>query len=260
MSFPNVIFGDYGDEKVAQSTKIGNLPLGTLMVLPDGRKFRHAQASALVAGNVIVGNVAGVASHGAVSGSGLLASATTTYNAIGDTAVHVTMAGTVATLNQYTDGFLNVTSSAGVGYVYKIKGNKSAASVSDLEITLEGSDPLKVAFAAGSTAVTLRKNPYKDSTILSRSATVGTLQGVTPVAVSANFYFWVQRGGPCGVKNGGTVFTNGTPVICSSVVSGSGMAAGSAYTVANLWGPEFIGIALEVATAAEPALVDLRLE
>ena len=54
MSYPNVIYGDYGDEKVAQSTKIGNLPLGQLMVLPDGRKFRHAQASAtaLVAGDL----------------------------------------------------------------------------------------------------------------------------------------------------------------------------------------------------------------
>ena len=44
MSFPNVIYGDYGDEKVAQSTKIGSLPLGQLMILPDGRAFRHTRA------------------------------------------------------------------------------------------------------------------------------------------------------------------------------------------------------------------------
>ncbi|KKL16382.1 hypothetical protein LCGC14_2496170, partial [marine sediment metagenome] len=55
MAFPNVIYGRYGDEKVAQSTKIGGLPLGQEMVLPDGREFRHScaqTAAALVAGKL----------------------------------------------------------------------------------------------------------------------------------------------------------------------------------------------------------------
>lgn len=263
MSFPNVIYGDYGDEKLAQSAKINNMPLGQLMILPDGRKFRHAQsnsATALTAGQ-IVGTIAGVAGHGAVSASGLLASATTTYNAIGATTVHVACTAAVATVDQYADGFLNVQKSAGLGHTYRIASNLSAASTgADLAITLESSDPLKVAWAAGSTAVSLRKSPFKDATIWSNSAAVAPPMGIAPVAVSTSFYFWAQRGGPASVRVAGTAITDGTPVVCSSVTSGSAMPATSAYTVANLWGSFPIGIALETTAGSECALVDLTLE
>ena len=263
MSYPNVIYGDFGDEKVAQSAKIGTLPLGQLMILPDGRVFRHAQANsaaALVAG-ALVGAIAGEAGHGAVSASGLLASATTTYNTIGAITVHVACTKAVATLDQYADGFLNVQKSAGLGHVYRIKSNKSAASTgADLEIELYPEDPLVVAWAAGSTAVSLRKSPYTDATIWSTSAAVAPPIGIVPVAVSASFFFWAQRGGVASVRQSATAITDGTPVVCSSVTSGSVMPATSAYTVANLWGSFPIGVALETATGSDCALVDLTLE
>jgi len=41
---PNIQYGDYGDEKVTSSTRIGGLPLGAKMVFLDGREFRHAKA------------------------------------------------------------------------------------------------------------------------------------------------------------------------------------------------------------------------
>ena len=55
MGIPSIIYGDYGDEKVTSSTKIGNLPLGQLMRLPDGRKYRHARSggTALAVGQVL---------------------------------------------------------------------------------------------------------------------------------------------------------------------------------------------------------------
>ncbi len=260
MAYPNVIYGDYGQEKVAQSTKIGNHPLGKKMILPDGREFVHAQASAALVSGVIVGTIAGLAAHGAVSASGLVASATATYNLAGATVAHVACVGAVATLDQYEGGLLNVQKSAGLGHTYKIASNKAAASTgADLEIGLELSDPIKVAWAAGSTAVSLRKSPFKDATVWSTSAAVAPPIGVTPVAVSAAFYFWAQRKGPASVRTSATTITDGTPVVCSSVTSGSAMPATSAYTVANLWGSFPIGVAMETCTGAECALVYLNL-
>ena len=143
MEYPNVIYGDYGDEKVAQSTKIGDLPLGQLMVLPDGRKFRHAKAggTALSAG-IIVGASAGSAGHGNLAGTFLKASATTTRNLKGDRVVYLATSRAAFTKDQFADGYLNVqgpAASSYIGHVYKIEANDSAAANSgsgDLKIKL----------------------------------------------------------------------------------------------------------------------------
>jgi len=259
MSFPSVIFGDYGDEKTAQSTKIGNLPLGMEMTLPDGRRFAHAQASAALGAGVIVGTIAGTVGHGNGSTFGLIASATATYNAVGDTTVRVACVSAAATLDQYADGFVNVQKSAGIGEVYRVKSNKVAASTGvELEIELYPQDALKTAWTAGSTTIALRKSPYKDATVYSTSAAVGPVMGVTPTAISANFYFWVQRKGPAGVRCA-VIMTDGVPVVASSTVSGSAMPAISAYQVANLYGSQHIGKAMNACASTEAALVDLTL-
>ena len=44
MSFPNTVYGSYGDQYTSQTTKIDGLPLGTKMELPDGKIFRHCKA------------------------------------------------------------------------------------------------------------------------------------------------------------------------------------------------------------------------
>ena len=43
MGFPNIVFGSYGDQYTTSSTPIGGNPLGTMMILPDGCEFVHAQ-------------------------------------------------------------------------------------------------------------------------------------------------------------------------------------------------------------------------
>ena len=54
-SFPNIIFGAYGDEKATSSTKVHGHELGQLMVLPDGRKYRYAKSggTALAVGTIL---------------------------------------------------------------------------------------------------------------------------------------------------------------------------------------------------------------
>ena len=259
MAYPNVIYGDYGDEKVAQSAKIGGLPLGQLMVLPDGRKFRHSQCggtTALGAG-VITCASAEVAGHGGISGSGLLASTTVTDNLAGATAVVLLAKTAAVTTDQFADGVLvpvGPAASAQLGYSYRIESNKSCANAATLNITLYKGDGLKVAASAGATLHALRKSPYAQA-IVAAAAPIGNIIGVTPTAVSASFYFWAQRGGHAAIEQGATA------CVAGSGASWGGQAGSVTLAVAaSILGANIIGKAIHQAAASEAVLIDLGLE
>ena len=261
-SFPNIIYGDYGDEKVTAASAIGNLPLGTLMILPDGKKFRHskaAAASAMVAGNLYQGDtmavVAGTADANLMAGLAVAASA-----AVGALSVSVTLAGTAAlSKDLLAGGELHVATSAGQGLRYKIYGNTAAGSTLATTITLEPTDPLKVALAASSTKVGLRHNLFREAT-LTTADTVGTgpLLGIAPVAVSAGYYCWIQRGGLAAALADATLI-QGIPVTASSAVAGAVMGA-IATTTTHYKQREIVGFAVGVSASASYSLIDLTLE
>jgi hypothetical protein len=237
MSYPNVIYGRYGDEKVSQSTLIAQ-ELGVRMVLPDGREFVHVKANtaaALAQGTPVV--------QKAVAGT-IVNIAVATDAAIGATTVVLTMpATTVCTVaDQYAGGFLLVNDATGEGYAYKIKSSNTAAAASTATITLDPTDPIKVALANGTSEVTIRENPYYD--VLARAAGtagVGAPAGVPPVAVSAGYYCWVQRRGEAALLSAGTIAANGQQFACATTVAGfqfcTGIAADTTtYPVAVPWG------------------------
>ncbi len=266
MSYPNIIYGDYGDEKATAVSALGGLPLGQLMILPDGRKFRHAQVGAAsLNSGVIVACSAGLADHGSVAASGLQAAVTTTYNQIGDTTVHL-LSNTVTaiTKDMYADGFLNVLSGSGAGHTYRVKGNSAVtgaatATSADFTVTLDTGDPLKVAFAAVTTTAALRKSNFKDAIPYSTSAAIAPPMGVTPTPVTAAYYFWVARSGPTAVRTCATSVIDGQPMIQSPVVSGSAAPAVSRAASGVIWA-DYLGIAMQTVNPSAAALVDLRFE
>ena len=258
MSFPNVIYGRYGDEKVAQSTAIGSLPYGQLMILPDGRKARHALApsgTAIVAGSFYQcpADVADTAREKA------LALAATV--AVGATSVVVTMGGTALTADQYVGGYLITASSAGtgVGRLYKILTNNSAAASSTATFGLEPSDPIETALSGGTTTIGIRQNQYRNLIVTSAdTAQTGPNAGVAPVAASAGFSFWVMRSGPVAAHvDAGTAVTAGNPVTASSATAGAlGLAVGTAVYKAR----DIVGHVMTVPAADQFAIVNLELE
>jgi hypothetical protein len=259
--FNNIIYGDYGAEKATAASAIGGLPLGTLMILPDGRKFRHAQASAtaLAAGKLYQGNsmadIAGTADGNIIAGLAVAASA-----AIGATSVSVTMAATAhVSKDLLADGYLLVATSAGQGHVYKIKGNTAAGSLGTTTVTLEPTDPLKVALAASSTKVGLRANAFKSVTVTTADTVgVGAIVGVAPVAVAASYYCWVQRSGEAAVLADATLI-EGIPVTASSAVAGAVMPA-IATTTTHYKQRQTVGFAIAVSASASYSAVYLTLE
>lgn len=262
MSFPNVIYGRFGQEKVAQSTAIGGLPLGQLMILPDGKRFKHSKAggTALAAG-VVTSTSATQAGLGGVAGSGLVASATTTYNLSGATTVYLTTAKSAITADQFADGYLNVQGPAAstyIGYVYRIKSNLSAATSANLALTLYETDPLKVSFKAGTTTCSLRTNPYKDQIVF--VDTTAPPQGVVPTAVSASFYFWLCTNGVASAIQSATVAIAQSPFTADTAAAGSITIASSAAASANVFAYQSLGWTLEGASASEAVMVDMRID
>ena len=263
--FPNVVYLGYGDEKVAQSTRIGGYPLGQLATLPDGRTFRHAQAgsAAALSAGAFVSTTASVVGHGGVSGSGLLASATATENLSTHTTVYLTSKSVAITVDQYADGSLNVLGPAGsayIGHIHKIKSNESAAVSSKVKFVLEPTDGLKVDWKAGTTSVSLRKSPFKDLIPMDAATVIAPPMGAVPVAVSASFFFWVQRHGEASIKQSATAVTDGAPIMASTVTACSITLASSAAVSTSIWASNHIGYAMEGAAASEAVRVFLQLE
>ena len=263
MSFPNITYGRYGDEKVAQSTQVAQ-ELGVVMILPDGREFAHAKA-----------NTAAALSRGvpvfqkAVACTSVNVAVATSV-AIGGTTVVLTMpATTLCTIvDQYAGGFLSVNDSTGAGYQYKIKYSSTAAAASTATFTLEPADPIVVALVAGTSEVTIRENPF--FLVLNRAAgtaSVGMPAGVPTVAVSAGFFCWLQRKGEANLLSGGTIAVRGRPFACCTVeasfqawnaqpASGTTGAGTTLSPVEEIWG--YTMVAAAASTEYFPGFLTLK--
>ena len=261
MSYPNVIQGSFGQEKVAQSTKIGNLPLGTRMVLSDGREFVHARASAtaLVAGCLYEGEAGS-------TGAAVIKSLAVSAAAVGATSVTVTLAGTVLGAGVYDDGYLFFSAGSSSGSVYKIKSHPAgAATNSTVVVSLADSDILAgEGVAAGTTTAGLRKNE-NDKLVLTTADTIGvnSLVGIATRDVTADYYCWMQKKGVCAALTDGTLIV-GEPVSPSSALAGAvticKVAAASTAGVAIVV-KQFtrIGYCMSVAASTEYSLINLNL-
>lgn len=224
-------------------------PLGTLMMLQDGRKFRFFEngATALAAGRLIQSEVPGANFDELAIPSAV---------AVNTKAFNVTNGATAITLNQFAEGYMNVEDDAGEGHLYKIAGNAAEAA---------GSAPFEVQLAHGilvafttATTVGLTKSPYRDAIIHPSPPTAAVL-GVTPVAVAANAFGWVQTWGPC------SVLTEGTLVIGDSVqASSSADGAVTPFTLTegtpNVEITPVVGWCMELAATTEHSLVFLTIE
>lgn len=216
MSFPVNIHGNYGDEKNFSSTRIGNLPLGTRMILPDGRIFAHAKCSSTAAiGTGLLTIGADIASSAWVYDLGASAAVNSNY-------INVTLTATGATtVDQFRDGFIFVNDDNGKGHVYKVASNDSAAVSTTCKFTLEDNDDVKVLLKVGSSEVGIKRNVFDEVIVRTAGTTaVNIPTGVMPVAVTAGYYFWLQRRGECCVRFAGTSAAVGVPCVAATVTAG----------------------------------------
>lgn len=181
--------------------------VGTLRVLQDGRKFRYAKAgsTALAAGKMCIATKI----NAAHADENLAAAA-----AVGDTQLTLTVtAGLAIAANALAGGWLLINDGTGEGHTYAIAGN-SAITASGTTLYISLAEPIRVAMAAGSTTqFTLVASPWMGVTASATEENVPV--GIPPVAVTADYYCWLQTGGVA------AALMLGTPAVGSMLTLGS---------------------------------------
>ncbi len=228
----------YGPIKPAQSiyeeSSTQKAEIGYRIIVGD-RVFRYAYAggTALIAGTL-------------VKSAQLPAEVNKTVEAaaaIGSKTVTVT---TAAALLYLAEGYMVVNDVTGEGITYRIKsGAANADTATSTDLILY--DPLSVALTTSS-QVELYGSAYYD---LDKSADVTDhISGIPPIAVTANYYFWLQTWGPCGCLVGAT--TAAGDMLAPHTTDGS-VAPAAAYT------SNIIGYAKTAGTATEYNGIELRV-
>ena len=215
--------------------------LGALRILPDGRKFRYARATATaIAPGFALLHALDTANH-------INRSAVAT--AIGSMQVTFTVGATEVTADMYKDGYLQVNDgTAGtLGTQYRIKSHTVVAAAGG-SITVQLADPLVTALVATTDKLSLIPNPYSG---VSLGGVAYGCAGVTPVAVPASAYFWSQTGGVAAC------------VIVNATAKGSTLVPG-ANGIPKLWVVDYlqpmIGYAIQAGVTNHPKAIYLTID
>lgn len=184
--------------------------IGGCGMTTDGRRFRlgfnNTASTALAACKLAQGPVVIAGQQGG----------TVSAQAIGDTQITVTITSATVAANYYAGGYISIITGTGSVAQYQIKGH--GAITSSTLLTLNLVDPIVIATAATATC-NLWANPYSGAIICPTTIT-GTLLGVNPVAIPAQYYGWFQTGGIATALNqGGT--TQGLGLAISASVAGA---------------------------------------
>lgn len=194
--------------------------LGTLLVYPSfNLKFRYAKngGTALAKAYMTTGEAAY---------TNAIAETQSTYGttvAAGDYEIDidVTTGGTWVE-NEFRGGTLYVQSATGIGEAYTILGNKINAS-DDTLMRVRLLTSIRTAWDA-TTVITLVKSKWRDVDVMPTTAELPPA-GVPRIAVTANYYCWLQTGGYCPIYidtgetlvKGGPAGFPGTPNVAGAV-------------------------------------------
>jgi hypothetical protein len=216
-------------QSVYEESATAKAILGTRLVMGE-RVFHYAYA-----GGVALGAGKLVTPAGWNAGTLEVNKAVAAAAAVGTKSVTVTTAAAWTALDE---GFMVVNDQAGEGQVYKIRSSEANASTAtSTDITLY--DPIETALTTSS-QVELYTSPYYDLDLA--DDVTDHIVGVPPIAVTANYYFWLQTWGPAAVLVGAT--TAAGDMLAPHTTDGSVYPA-AAYT------SNIIGYALTAGTASE---------
>jgi hypothetical protein len=222
MSFPRTVELDFGEEKKESATAIGNLPLGTRGVTPDGRVFYYAKnssAAITTAGMIVDGK--------ALEGAHDMNVPLIVAHVVGDRTISIEVPTTDLSEDEYKDGYLVFNSNPGEGQVYRIASHPAHDASDDNTVIITIVDPGGIRTAlTTATEAQLVYNPYTDVKVIDGDGTqtTGPL-GVTTIPVTASYYCWIHTYGLGSVAvSGTTVMTLGDAIELSQVSGQDGTA------------------------------------
>ena len=271
MGFPGSILLNQND--VYHPTSDKRHPLGTRGYTRDSRSYRYSKAggTALTVGKLMQ-MPAHIVNwdkqlHPSTYGHGTTISTNSTYIYVHFRAVS---SGTLPTsANVVADGLMIVNDGTGQGQSLQIASQSAststlAAAACRTKIVFREGEHLTEALVAstgvggGSTGsqVGLIKNKYDDIVVSAKNATgTGIAVGVTPCAVTADYYFWLQTWGPavCLLDTTGTI---GYAVVRSATDAGA--VAQNATKNVGITQPS-IGALIQTGVDTEYVMLDLML-
>jgi hypothetical protein len=262
MAFPVFINGFDGEQHNSYTDR--RWPLGTMMVLQDGRSYRFGLngAGAATAGKLFQSQVP----DGNFDTLAVVA-ATSTYNTAGLTALRVTLPASAIVKDLWADGYAvtEAAAGAGEGYAYKVKTHPLSAGSEDITLTLE--TPLKHTLNTSDT-ITMVRNAGAQ-VIIHPAPPTAALFGVAAGAIAAASYGWFAVRGAQPVLVVGTHVIGGGLNAAGTVTGspdGSVEASGviittTAATIAQiteLMGG-YVGTCMEVAPTTGYGLADLKI-
>lgn len=192
--------------------------LGTQAYTRNGCTFRYVQAGELLVTGTVVQAPAQLTNHQVRTPT------VTTYGAVGDTRLVVTLGNTAAAANLYTEGWAIVDTTPGLGYMYAITYHAAVLANGVITAHLAKDTPIQVALTTDS-RISFQQNPWKN-VIIAPTTLTGTIVGVAVYPIASGEYGWVQTGGPGSVLQSEVV--SGAAVGAMVVGKTTGVAGGAA--------------------------------
>ncbi len=231
-----------------ESSSTQKAPLGSTMHLGDGRVFRYSEngAVALLANRLVQSSVR-VDNH---NGTGLALGTAVA----GAKSIAVTLGATLATENQYAEGYFTIVNSTDVGTIpvgpMKVSGHAAVASGGVMTCNL--ADPLPAAIIAADTGA-LIAHPNK-GTLITPAAGTASVVGIAPIDVPASEFYWVQVRGVAACLQDGA-FVEGNYVTQSDGVIGAIGPATAGLPIDEM----IIGLAVSDTATGDIGLVNMTL-
>jgi hypothetical protein len=170
-------------------------------------------------------------------------------------------ASSTYTKDMFADGYFLTAGSTGPGQLVRIKGNSTAVGATASQtLTIDFKEDSRLATSITTAQeIALYANPYyKVIVYVGTAGAAQAILGVTPIGVTAGYYFWLQTWGLCpmlsdlAVNLGSRVQGNPTT---SNYNVGSDTTLGTTGTgasVGTVW-------AVGTGTAGEPFIINLQI-
>lgn len=174
----------FGQDVFSQSSTAKET-VGTIRELPDGRAFMYCRAgsSNLTAGKLSVA---------AAVGADVMNEACAVAHTAGDYYFSDTMTSGTYAEDYFKGGWLHINDGTGEGQQYKITASTAVAASTAITLALD--EPLIDALVATTSEYSIIHNPGMAT---AESTTLGFPVGVSPIDVTANYYYWTQVRGMC---------------------------------------------------------------
>ncbi len=244
MSFPNIIHSSFTTQEHTANTVNRFHALGQRMEYEDGRKFRYI----LAAGTTLVANQV---QQGKVILAGDDNLGVDAVSAVGATSITFTSATSTA-VDYYNGGWVGITVTPGLGYIYKIKSSPLLTGGAGDILTLEPDSPIVVALTSSS-EISLTPLPWNGVIVMPITTLTGVIVGVTAAPVTNAQYGWVQSGGVCVCEGAGSEVVGDNAAAIRAAEGRLGVGTNDIN--------EVVGVYLTIAGGAgQGVLLDLRID